>query len=137
MAQTAKASGRPLCPSARCKPGSLLLGIVQTAGDVRFLAEPMIVTEDFAAIARQGRTPEARFRFSSPCLRSGCDKWAAGCGVAARASEAARDIGDGDSHAGLPCAIRSRCQWFAEHGGSVCRSCRWIITERPSMQDNV
>lgn len=121
---------RELCPSAPCKPGSLLLGVVQSDGAVDFLATPLAVTKRFSELAYQGRMPEARFRFSAPCLRDGCSKWEGGCGVAARASAVPQDA-RAAARAVADCAIRARCQWHAEFGAAICEACRWLITERP------
>lgn len=135
MAANSKA-GHKLCPSARCAPGSLLLGVVQSTGTVDFLAAPLAVTERFSELAHQGRMPEARFRFSAPCLRSACTKWQGGCGVAERASALALQHDLQADPGSIPdCAIRTRCQWHAEHGAEICGACRWVITERATTAD--
>ncbi len=124
---THREAGRALCPSARCAPGNLLIGIVQGDGGVALLAEPMAVTAQFVATAREGRTPEARFRFADACHRGGCAKWdGAGCSVAA----AARAMADQVPSASFDCAIRAACQWHRECGAEVCGTCHWIVTER-------
>ena len=76
-------SQEPLrCPSARCEPGAILLGIVLPGGRVAYAADRLVINEEFVAIAKQGRSPEARFRFSSPCARGACQQWTgSGCGV--------------------------------------------------------
>ena len=126
------AGDRKRCPSSRCEPGNILLGLVGRSGEIEFFAEHIEVTPGFAAVAKQGRRPEARFRFSSLCLRNGCSKWTGdGCGVAFQALRftAQPELATDDSD--LPrCSIRSECQWFAEHGPRVCGVCRWIVTER-------
>jgi hypothetical protein len=60
------------CPSARCQAGAVLLGIVSPDGTVAYITPQVRVDQPFVDRARQGRTPEARFRFAQPCIESGC-----------------------------------------------------------------
>lgn len=115
-----------LCPSARCEPGALLLGLLSGDGSIAYVRPALEVDEDFVARARAGREPEKRFRFAQPCATSGCRHWSEGrCGVAdAAASEEAE--GDGRLPA---CAIRPRCRWFAQSGADACRSCPTVVTD--------
>ena len=64
-----------LCPSARCKPGAALLGVVREDGTIAFLPAGFEVDEDFVRIARQGRNPESRFRFADRCVEGACQQW--------------------------------------------------------------
>jgi hypothetical protein len=129
---TSASADRKRCPSSRCEPGNLLLGIVQANGEVDFFRDRIEVSAAFVAAARQGRRPESRFRFSSPCYRTGCSKWSGGgCGVAAQAALlASREAIAGDPRELPDCSIRDECQWFAERGPPVCKTCRWVVTER-------
>ncbi len=122
-------TGRALCPSGRCRPGSLLIGMVQAGGEVRLLPKPHAVTDAFVATAERGRDPLARFRFAEPCARGGCEKWGGACAVAARAV-AAIEAGAGCGGPAPNCAIRPRCQWFSEYGVRACAGCRWVVTRR-------
>ena len=80
-----------LCPSSRCEEGNVLLGLVNEAGRIDFLPERVEVDAQFVAAAKEGRPPEQRFRFSSPCLKRGCEKWdGERCGVAKILHERAR-----------------------------------------------
>jgi len=121
-----------LCPSGRCEEGAILLGIVGKDGVVGYVRPQMTVDEDFVRKARKGRKPEERFRFSQPCIESGCNHWTGSrCGVidrALRAAEEARLAAAPDG--GLPkCTIRSRCRWFAQLGRRACAVCPLVITE--------
>lgn len=128
-AEASAKAGRALCPSGRCRPGNLLIGLVQADGAVELLAEPLPVTPDFVATAERGRDPLARFRFAEPCLRQACEKWGGACAVAAIAVTAI-EVGDRDGAPPSDCAIRPQCQWFSEYGARACASCRWVVTRR-------
>ena len=120
-------AGAKLCPSARCEPGALLLGVVQGDGSVEFLRERRRVDEFFVQLAREGRTPEKRFRFGDVCRKSGCQQWTGSrCGVIDRiAADNPGFRGNGP----LPeCGIREGCRWFDQIGESACAVCPHIIT---------
>ena len=121
-----------LCPSGRCEPGALLLGIVGPDGVVGYLPHQVTVDEAFVERAQQGRTPEARFRFAEPCVSGRCANWAADaagggrCGVIDQVvhSPHARPAGDRP----LPrCSIRARCRWFAQSQAQACASCPLVV----------
>ena len=127
------------CPSAPATVGAKLFGVVQEDGRVGIFGKALTVDEAFLEKARQGRAPEKRFRFSSPCLKDGCKQWSDGqCGVIRRVLEAvALDEGEAptaeaelaDESALQPCAIRGRCRWFAERGRAACRICPEVVTD--------
>ena len=125
-------AGPILCPSSRCEEGNILLGLVNAQGRIDFLAEWMKIDAGFVAIAKQGRPPEQRFRFSSPCLKRGCEKWdGERCGVAKILHERAPELLRGLPNDALPqCSIRPGCRWHREYGDSICSACSWVITER-------
>jgi len=117
-----------LCPSAKCEPGVLLLGIVEADGSVAFLKQKLRVDEFFTRIALEGRTPEKRFRFAGTCRKSGCQQWTGErCGVIDRLfadNPAFRSSGD------LPdCGIRVNCRWFSQWGEKACGICPHVITD--------
>lgn len=60
------------CPSALCRPGAVLLGIVLPNGRIAYAADRVVVDEEFVRIAHEGRPPEQRFRFSSACMAGAC-----------------------------------------------------------------
>ncbi len=118
-----------LCPSACCKPGADLLGIVLGSGMVSLLPVPLKINDAFVEIAKQGRRPEKRFRFAAPCLECGCQQWNEGrCGVIDRCSA------EIDSQKNLTldipkCSIRSQCRWFRQNGVTACRVCQEVVTD--------
>jgi hypothetical protein len=120
-----------LCPSSRCEEGSTLLGIVNAQGRIDFIAEPFEVDAGFVAAAKEGRPPEQRFRFSSPCLKRGCEKWdGERCGVAKVLNERGPELLPPNDAATLPgCSIRQSCRWHGEYGDQICYTCSWVITE--------
>jgi len=113
-----------VCPSYKCVTGANLLGIVKDDGNVAFLDKPLPVDQEFVQIARSGRPPELRFRFSHSCAEGVCANWAGDhCGLIETLT---RDTTAGASL--LPaCAIRSECRWFAERGGVACRVCPNVV----------
>ena len=118
------------CPSARCEPGSLLLGIVQANGETAFTPDKIQIDEDFVKVARQGRTPEGRFRFASPCRQGGCQRWSDGkCGVVEAIVEEAGIIGLAGVQELPKCSVRENCRWFAQRGAQACSICPLVITE--------
>ena len=129
-----KNSAPILCPSSRCKEGNVLLGVVNAQGRIDFLTQRVEIDAKFVEVANEGRPPEQRFRFSSPCLKGGCEKWdGERCGVAKILSERAPELLPQETAAGLPqCSIRPNCRWYLEYGNSICRTCTWVITERGS-----
>jgi hypothetical protein len=122
--------GEPIsCPSATCKTGNSLLGIVDCDGRVSFLHEPVVIDEAFVSIAQKGRAPEKRFRFTTPCIESGCKQWNnRRCSVA---DEVISVLGtDSPNHNDLPnCGIRQTCRWYKQSGVSACAVCPEVITD--------
>src|SRR6476619_5849589 len=76
---------RVLCPSAPAHEKAILLGVIQSDGSVAFIKDRIEVTRDFLDIARKGREPETRFRFSAACIGSACRQWVnSGCSLPER-----------------------------------------------------
>lgn len=125
-------SAPALCPSSRCEEGNILLGLVNAQGRIDFLADRVEIDAKFVEVAKEGRPPEQRFRFSSPCLKRGCEKWdGERCGVAKVLQQRAPELLPAEPEAALPrCSIRSACRWHGEYGDSICFTCSWVITER-------
>jgi hypothetical protein len=121
----------PLCPSARCEPGSIVLGVVTPDGRVGYLRPEVRVDEEFAAAARAGRQPEKRFRFAQPCVEGRCAYWTGShCGVIENVLGSAEGAAAAGESRPLPrCSIRPRCRWFAERGPRACRACPLVVTE--------
>jgi hypothetical protein len=117
-----------LCPSARCEEGALLVGIVMADGRVAFAADRLVVNQEFVQIARAGRAPEKRFRFSSPCLKAGCGQWTGDrCGVIDSVLAATDARAEPQE---LPeCSIRPQCRWFRQSGADACAACPEVITD--------
>lgn len=119
------------CPSAKGKPGALLLAVINATGQADILEHPVPVTEEFIAKARQGRSPEQRFRFANKCVESGCLQWTGSrCGVIDKVIEELNHL---ESEGGLPiCDLRPRCRWYNQSGADACRVCPFVITESES-----
>lgn len=119
------------CPSARCKPGSLLLGVKEADGLIRHLRTPLLVDKDLMRKASSKGSPEARMRFASRCATSGCAHWnGTRCGVIDHvlAQLAATTV---PLAATLPpCPIRGSCRWYSQTGETACRACRLVVTDQ-------
>jgi hypothetical protein len=118
---------KALCPSYRCEEGALLLGIVQPEGTVDLLDQPMAIDATFVETAKQGRSPEARYRFAGPCHQCACRQWAGGrCGVIDKVLKSRPE----PDNNGLPdCAIRPACRWFLQRGAAACHACPEVVTD--------
>ncbi len=117
-----------LCPSARLNEGAILVGIVTADGTVAFAADRLVVNRDFVANARQGRSPEKRFRFADLCVKSACRQWSTDrCGVI---DQVVAGIPVNLRSPGLPqCSIRPQCRWFSQSGADACRVCSLVVTD--------
>lgn len=120
-------NGPALCPSSPCQEGAILLGIVLRDGRIAFAADQLVVDADFVHVAAQGRAPEKRFRFASPCLRGGCEQWTGGrCSVI---DSVLTDVAPSAGSELPACSIRARCRWFSQAGADACRVCPAVITD--------
>lgn len=136
-ASTAAGTPQALCPSAICTPGAILLGVVQADGSVAYLDHRRVVDEFFVKLAREGRSPERRFRFADRCVKSACQQWANGrCGVVDRVLAANSNFGDGQDLP--PCTIRGDCRWHMQWGRKACNVCPLIVTDltQPATDDS-
>jgi len=125
-------SGREtvLCPSARCAPGAVLVGVVGADGRVAFLPPGYVVDEGFARIAREGRRPESRFRFGGRCVEAGCAQWSGGrCTVLDQVRREEPALAEGPGAAPAVCAIREHCRWHRQDGPAACAVCPLVITD--------
>jgi len=122
MSTTSTSSRALLCPSARCKPRSLLLGVIGPDGRVQFAHDRLVVDDAFVEVARLGRRPEARFRFASPCVDA-CANWEGRCRVA---DGLAFEVPETELPA---CSIRGTCRWHAQRGDDVCLRCAYVVTD--------
>ena len=109
-----------------------MIGIVLASGRVAFSREKILVDAGFAAIARQGRSPEKRFRFSSNCRHAACIQWKADrCSIADAIAAGGEQIKTMDEHPNLPdCPIRPNCRWYLQNGEKACHACPEVITDQ-------
>ena len=118
-----QASPGKLCPSGRCRPGAVLLGIRGVDG--RLVYSPglgPIDTESAHQLCANGGSSSSRF--IEPSLEKGCANWSnESCGVATAASLHIENT----STANLPsCGIRHQCRWFDQEGPAICHLCPLI-----------
>ncbi len=126
-----------MCPSGRCREGTILLGIVGANGVLGYVEPVMRIDTEFVERAQQGRNPEARFRFAEPCVEQKCAQWAGcRCGVieqVLQSREGARIVREASGP--LPsCVIRSSCRWFAQTGPQACAVCPHVVHTPESME---
>lgn len=123
-------SDEKTCPSARCEPGAILLGIVGSGGVVGYVRPQIEVDEAFVVAAARGRSPEKRFRFASRCVEAQCAQWTGTrCGVIDQVLETQEreELPTADE---LPaCTIRRDCRWYAQSGPRACSVCPFIVTD--------
>ena len=107
----------------------MLLGIVSRDGTVAYLTPQVRVDKPFVDRARQGRTPEARFRFAQPCIESGCANWVGDhCDVIEQAVQSSKLQQPIAGNRPLPrCSIRTACRWFAQRGAQACAVCPLVV----------
>lgn len=120
------------CPSSACRPGAVLVGIVLPGGRVAYAADRIEVDDEFVRIAHEGRPPEQRFRFSTPCMGKGCAQWdGRECGLIDRLLvEFKEQFGEPSACDPLPtCPIREECRWFRQRGGLACAVCNYVVTD--------
>lgn len=132
LTDSTTANSTILCPSWSCEAGASLIGIVLGDGSVAFSKERIVVDAAFVEVARQGRSPEKRFRFSSTCKRGGCVQWTDGkCGIVERVVSEHEDRASARSEPFvLPeCSIRPQCRWHLQAGDDACRACPEVITD--------
>ena len=116
-----------------------MLAMRMPDGRMAFLTQPVRVTKELALAAHEGsRSPEARFRFSSPCVQKACGQWTGSrCGIIDEVLEqAAASPGSANDEAGdlPPCAIRPTCRWFSQSGARACGACPEVITDRRQVE---
>ncbi|MGI8800656.1 MAG: hypothetical protein ACR2KV_00555 [Solirubrobacteraceae bacterium] len=124
------------CPSAPCIDGALLLGVVAADGRLAYIQPPTRIDAEFAERARAEGRPEARYRFSLPCVEAGCSQWTgSGCGLVEhifeqRAAAAPQAQAPPPAPAKLPaCSIRRTCRWYAQRGGAACAVCPTVVAD--------
>ena len=124
--------GARLCPSARCEPDAILLGVVTSDGHVGYLRPEVRIDADFVAAAGAGRDPERRFRFAQPCVEGRCAHWTGSrCGVIQEVLDSGAVATVAREPRPMPrCSIRPRCRWFAEQGKPACMVCPVVVTEQ-------
>lgn len=121
------------CPSAACRPGAVLVGIVLPNGRIAYASDRVEVDSEFVRRAHlSGRPPEQRFRFSSACMSSACAQWSGSeCGLIGRLlDEFTRQFGPPVALDPLPeCPIRAECRWFRQRAGLACAVCNYVVTD--------
>lgn len=115
------------CPSSTLEHGTHLIGVVDGEGRVRYVSPALPLHDEFREDVRAVGNPEGRFRFSGPCVESGCSQWTGSrCGVI----DSLLDQVDVELDTVLrPCGIRRSCRWFDQSGAAACRVCPLVVTD--------
>jgi hypothetical protein len=119
------------CPSAQPDmPGARPFGVISgTANETRIAFFKKSALDGFDWRERFGTADATRlFRFGARCEESGCAHHdGQRCSLGARVRQGLPAVVD----ALPPCLICSRCRWYAEQGGEVCRRCPQVVTMIP------
>jgi hypothetical protein len=118
-----------LCPSARCKDGAIVLGIILPDQTVAYADRRyQIDSHEADEMRRATISAEKQFRFAGPCAQCGCVQWNHGkCGVI---EEAIDTPGPRPIPSALPeCSIRPQCRWFLQRGEEACLICPLVVTD--------
>lgn len=116
-----------MCPSAKGKQGSLLLGVRQN-GSISILPHALQMDDQFIKKANETALAEQNFRFANKCVEGGCKQWTGTrCGVADKMIGFLDKINTGDQL--IPCSIRHQCRWFIQNGNEACKICPYVVTE--------
>lgn len=126
---TIRATGTPLCPSARPEmAGSLLHGVVLgTVEEPRMapLREPVPVTAEHLKLGGSVAPTEV-FRFAAPCAATGCQHFdGSDCRLAQRVVKLMPIV----TQRLPPCRIRPHCRWWQQEGKAACLRCPAIVTD--------
>jgi hypothetical protein len=119
-----------LCPSSNIdEPNARVLGVLGADGRLTFAKVPIPVTPEFIAIAKKGRDPSKRFRFTTPCIQRGCRHWEnERCLVAdVVTDEMASPECAPASTREQACPIKDACRWYHQRGEDACRACPEVI----------
>ena len=122
-----------LCPSSKCAPGVILLGMLQADGMIAYTQDRVILDQEFVArVQDQSSTPEDHFRFSSPCMKGACSQWTGTrCGVIDHVINIVPPL----ELLSLPkCSIREQCRWFAQSGTNACHVCPLVVTDARGLE---
>ena len=125
-----------LCPSWGCEAGSEPDWNRAGGWVGRVFEERIVIDEAFVKAARQGRTPEKRFRFSEHLNVRGAFSGPTGSAASWTASSSNTEMRH-EEHATaenepfvLPeCSIRPQCRWYLQSGETACRACPEVITD--------
>lgn len=114
--------------------GSVLFGVVgggAADSDLVAYLKPQEVTPDVVALAGP-LPPTAVFRFAATCAESACVHFdGEECRLAGRIVEQLPPVVE----VLPPCAIRSRCRWWAQEGRAACMRCPMIATNPADPDD--
>jgi hypothetical protein len=106
----------------------LLVGVKTESGRLAYVQPPTHVDAEFVTRAHAMGQPEARFRFSLPCIEAGCPQWTGtGCAVVDHVID---EVAGEQATARLPaCAIRRTCRWYDQRGADACAVCPLVVAD--------
>ena len=123
-----KKDQRFLCPSARNTPQAELFGVVGKERKTDYLQSPMPLGKEISDQISSMPDGDRRFRFTAPCVQGSCSKWSNGTCQLASSAEGAG--GTAMLNETVPnCAIRDRCQWFAQESENACKVCKFVVRD--------
>ena len=125
------------CPSARPEQTGALIFGVRTAEEagvrIGYMSEAVPVTPSVLDLTEPA-SPLEVFRFAAPCAETGCAHFAdRKCGLVSRIVERVPVV----VSIAPPCAVRSKCRWWAQEGVAACRRCPQIVTSESGRNRDV
>lgn len=116
------------CPSARPDQQDAVVFGVRTAAEcgnrIGYLSATVPAEPELLQLAEPAEPLEV-FRFAAPCAEAGCVHFAGQqCSLASRIVEQTAVV----VSIAPPCAVRSKCRWFAQEGTAACRRCPQVVT---------
>jgi hypothetical protein len=126
-----------LCPSARPDMQSAVAFGVRTGVDagnrIGYLSATVPVDDQLLQLAEPAKPLEV-FRFAAPCATAGCVHYDDDrCSLVERIVDRAPVV----VAIAPPCAVRSRCRWFAQEGTAACHRCPQVLTSESGANTEV
>ena len=119
------------CPSAPCRDGAALFGVVGGRGARRrviYLRSAVPIPQVLLDPERDAAAaPEMHLRFTDTCLEVGCAQWQGRCRLIER-ELSDREVDTDLIPARADCPIRLSCRWAAQEGGRACIACEQVAT---------
>lgn len=114
-----------LCPSSPSQLATLVIGVRDSSGKMRFIAAPQVVTPNL-------RNRDAEMRYATKCVSVMCSHWVQNrCEwpqlLLVPELTHSKEFVEG-------CSIRNKCRWFSQMGAEICHHC--VNIQQPISEEN-